>query len=187
MRAALVIVPSIGDALCRPQSPDCYTRVVSDSTGTSAARYSHYDIIIRATLSHRECLTFVQNMRENILFFKLYGCYKAMFFVTVSYHDAISWFIAVSIKSGLSLWAVIFLVFTSLCPLSSCVSLVSHVYYLTGHSSSKTEYLASDPRKTLAFSCHFEWSSRSMLPSSCLYCLGELWIPATFREKFTTI
>ena len=57
-------------------------RVVSDSTGARAARYSHYDIIIRATLSHRERLMFVQNMRGNILFVKLYVCYKAMFFLT---------------------------------------------------------------------------------------------------------
>ena len=160
MRAALLIFPRRGDAHCRPQSPDCYTRVVSDSIGASTARYSHYDIIIRATLSHRECLMFVQKIGDNILFFKLYGCgcYKAICFswhVGVSYH-AISLFIAVSIKSGLSLRAVIFLVFTSLYPLSSCVSLVSHVYYLTGHSSSKTEHLASDPRKTLALSFHSE-------------------------------
>ena len=68
MRAALLIFPRRGDADCRPQSPDCYTRVVSDSIGASTARYSHYDIIIRATLSHRECLMFVQKIGENTYF-----------------------------------------------------------------------------------------------------------------------
>ena len=64
----------------------------------------------------------------------------------VSYH-ANSLFMAASIKPGLSLSALgtgsVQSYFLFYILLSSCfLPLVSHVYYLTGHSSSKTEHLA---------------------------------------------
>ena len=68
MRAALLIFPRRGDAHCRPQSPDCYTRVVSDSIGASTARYSHYDIIIRATLTPGVLDVCPENRRQYFVF-----------------------------------------------------------------------------------------------------------------------
>ena len=139
MRAALLIFPRRGDAGLSVAL--IVTRGMSDSSGGSQHRhrYSHYDMIIRATLM-RECWFCVQKYETFRYVF------KSVCHLGVSYH-AISLFIAASIKPGLSLSALgtgsVQSYFLFYILLSSCfLPLVSHVYYLTGHSSSKTEHLA---------------------------------------------
>ena len=125
------------------------TAASTGGTGTvitiwSSGPHSHYG---------RECWFVSRNTKPLDMYVFISVCHLG-----VSYH-AISLFMATSIKPGLSLSALgtgsvqSYFLFYILPLLSSCfLPLVSHVYYLTGHSSSKTEHLAWGPRQTVAFS-----------------------------------